>query len=79
MDEYTVLLRGLAGVSIVGFVGYTIKSISSLQTQIRELELRIAERYATIAVTTEIRNDLKSVLAVVYEIAGKLGVPVRRD
>lgn len=65
LDEYTKLVYSLAGTGVVAFVGWTIYSI---------IDLKIRT-----SVVQEVRKDLKHLTGVVYEIAGKLGVPIRRD
>lgn len=65
MDEYTKLLYALAGAGVIAFVGWTIVSI---------IDLKIRT-----SVVQEVKTDLKHLTGVVYEIAGKLGIPVRRE
>lgn len=79
MDQYTQLLYGLAAVAIIGFVGWTIKSIIGLKGDVKDLELRNTREYVRNADLKELKDDLRALSVVVYEIAGKLGVPVRRD
>lgn len=72
MDEYSKLLYALAGVGVSGFVGWTVNSISNLKLKVRELEIRGDD-------VAEMKNDLKILTSLVWEIAGKLGIPIRRD
>lgn len=65
MDEYTKLLYGLAGIAVAGFVGWTVVSIIDLKIKTSVLQ--------------EVKSDLRHLTGVVYEIAGKLGIPIRRD
>lgn len=64
-DEYTKLLYGLAGIAVAGFVGWTVVSIIDLKIKTSTLQ--------------EVKADLRHLTGVVYEIAGKLGVPIRRN
>lgn len=79
MDQYTQLLYGLASLAIAGFVSWTIYHITKVKGDIKDLELRIAKEYVKNEAVDEFRKDLKTLTAVVYEIAGKLNVPVRRE
>lgn len=72
MDEYSKLLYLLAGVAITGFVGWTSKCIIDLRIEIRELRTKTGD-------IAEMKGDIKILTSLVYEIAGKLGVPIRRD
>jgi hypothetical protein len=62
-DEYTKLLYVLAGAAVIGFVGWVTVSIIDLKIKTSSIQ--------------EVRNDLKHLTGVVYEIAGKLGIPLR--
>lgn len=79
MDQYSQLLYGLAGVGVAGFVGWAIKSISANTNAIKDLELRIAKEYVKNESVDEFRKDLKELTLMVYGIAGKLNVSVRRE
>lgn len=72
MDEYSKLLYLLAGVGIAGFVGWTINAIIALKMKVTMLESRHDP-------TAEMSKDIKWLTSVVCEIAGKLGVTIRRD
>lgn len=72
MDEYTKLLYSLAGVAIVSFVGWVIVSIMNLKGDVKGLVSKGND-------IKEMKEDLKTLTLLVYEIAGKLGIPIRRD
>lgn len=72
MDEYTKLLYSLAGVAIAGFVGWTVISLINIKGEVRELKTKGSD-------IKEMKDDLKTLTLLVYEIAGKLGIPIRRD
>jgi hypothetical protein len=75
-DQYTQLLYGLAGVGIAGFIGWAIRSITSLNASIKDLELRIAKEYVKNSAVDDFKLDLKEITKVVYGIAGKLNVSI---
>lgn len=72
MDEYSKLLYVLAGVALSGFVGFVLKAIGDLRNRVTRLEVK-GESADGIA------DKLEKLTALVWEIAGKLGIPIRRD
>lgn len=72
MDEYTKLLYSLAGIAVTGYIGWSVVSIIDLKGRVIKLEAKGDD-------IKEIKEDLKNLSSVVWEIAGKLGVPIRRD
>ena len=71
-DEYSKLLYVLAGIGIAGYVGWSINAIINLKIRVSTLESKSDD-------IREMKDDIKKINSVVWEIAGKLGVPIRRD
>lgn len=71
-DEYTKLLYGLAGVGIATFVGWAVTKIANLNTRVAVLESKEGG-------IKDMKSAVDKLTAIVYEIAGKLGIPIRGD
>lgn len=78
MDQYTQLLYGLAGVAIAGYVAWSVKSITQNKNDLKDLELRITREFVSNSDLEELKKDVKVLTQIVWEIAGKLGVPLKR-
>lgn len=72
MDEYTKLLYGLASIAIVGYVSWSTVAIISLRIKVALLELKQDD-------IKEMKDDIKTLTSIVWEIAAKLNIPIRRD
>lgn len=72
MDEYTKLLYGLASIAIVGYVSWSIVSIIGLKIEVARLKTKDDD-------IAEMKKDIKTLTLIMYEVAGKVGVPIRRD
>lgn len=75
MDAYTQLLNYLAGPAIVGLITW----VFFIQRELNDLKIHIANSYLKTTAVDDIRTDIKDLSKVVYEIAGKLGVPLRKE
>lgn len=78
-DQYTNLLYGLAGVGIAGFVGFVVANISKLKDRIHQIELDMRDKFATNTKLNGVEEKVDRALEILFEICGKLGVPIRRD
>lgn len=72
MDEYTKLLYGLASIAIVGYVSWSTVAIISLKIEVAKLKTKDDD-------IAEMKKDIKTLTLIMYEVAGKVGVPIRRD
>lgn len=72
MDEYSKLLYTLAGVGIAGYVGWSIVMITGLSTRVAVLESKEGG-------IKDMKKSVDRLTEIVYEIAGKLDIPIRRD
>lgn len=79
MDSYAVLVLTLSGVFIAGFVGWTVKNVMESKRELAAFQLYVAENYIKKDTIAEFKNELRVMSALMYEIAGKIGVPVRRE
>lgn len=72
MDEYSKLLYTLAGVGVAGYVGWSIVMITGLSTRVAVLESKEGG-------IKDMKKSVDRLTEIVYEIAGKLDIPIRRD
>lgn len=79
MDSFPPFVVGLAGVAIAGFVSWTIGSIIKGRDELHKLELSISRDFVKRDAFDEFRKEFKDLSKLMYEIAGKLGIPVRRE
>lgn len=79
MDEFTKYLLAVAVPASVGYVGWSIASIIRLRVDLAALKLHVAENYPKHKDLDEIKKELRQLSMMIYEIAGKLGVPIRSD
>jgi hypothetical protein len=75
MDAYNQLLNYLAGPAIVGLITW----VFFLQHDLNDFKIQVANTYLKNTAVDDIRADIKELSKVVYEIAGKLGVPIRKE
>jgi hypothetical protein len=78
-DAFTPFVIGLAGVGVAGFVAWVIGSIISLKHVHATLALHLSENYVKKDSFSDLQKEIKSLSQLMFEIAGKLGVPIRRD
>lgn len=75
MDQaYVQLLLYLAAPAILGIVGAIIK----IWIDFTAYKLHVSENYVKRADLHEIKEDTKEMKSVIYQIAGKVGVPINR-
>lgn len=79
IDQYTNLLYGLAGVGVASFVGFVISQFSKLRERIHKIEIDMRDRFVTNEHLTTVEAKVDRALEILFELCGKLGVPVRRD
>lgn len=71
-DEYTKLLYFLAGAGVLGFVSWVVVSIVAIKTDIAVLKSKEGG-------IRDMKKSLDKLTEIVFEIAGKLGIPIRGD
>lgn len=79
MDSFPPFVVGIFGTAVVGFVAWTIGSIIKGRDELHKLELKVEDKYVQKDSFSEFRKEFRQLSALMYEIAGKLGIPVRRD
>lgn len=79
VDTFPPFVIGIAGAAVVGFVAWTIGSIIKGRDDLHKLELRVTLNYVEKDAFNEFRHELKQLGGLMYEIAGKLGIPIRRE
>ncbi len=78
-DNFTTFVIGLAGIGVAGFVAWTIGMIIRVRTDVSSLRLYVAENFMKKDDIAEIKRDVRELSHVIFEIAGKLGIPTRKD
>src|SRR3989304_469399 len=78
-DNFTAFVIGLAGVGVAGFVAWTVGMIIRARADIAALKLHVSEYYMKKDDLGEMKRDVRELRHVVFEIAGKLGIPVRQE
>lgn len=78
-DSFTTFVISLAGVGVAGFVAWTIGMIIRVRTDIATLRLHVSESYIKKNDLTELKRDVRELSHVIFEIAGKLGIPARKE
>lgn len=79
MDSFPPFVIGIAGTAVVGFVAWTIGSVIKSRDELHKLELKVTHDYVHKDAFSEFRREFKEMGKLMYEIAGKLGIPVRRE
>lgn len=79
MDTFPPFVIGLAGMGVVGFVAWTIGSVVKGRDDLHKLELSVSRDYVKRDAFDEFRREFREMSKLMYEIAGKLGIPVRRE
>jgi len=64
---------------LVAFAVWVVMSINRNKVELGQLKLHMAENYAKNAAMDKVFSELQRLSRVVYEIAGKLNVPIRND
>lgn len=78
-DTFPPFLVGIAGTAVVGFVAWTIGSVMKVRDELHKLELSVSRDYVKRDAFDEFRREFRAMSVLMYEIAGKLGIPVRRE
>jgi len=78
-DTFTTFVIGLAGVGVAGFVAWTIAMVIRSRSELAAFKLHVSEMYLKKDDIAELKDDVKQFSRVLYEIAGKLGIPTRKD
>ena len=78
-DSYTNLLYGLAGVGIAGFVAYVINQLGKIKDRLHQIELDMRDKFVTGSDLAPVEAKVDRALEILFELCGKLGVPVRRE
>ena len=83
---FTGFIIVLAGSFVSGFVAWTVKQIisnkndvSSIRLKLSDLQLHVAEHYPKKDDLKELKAEVQGIARIIYEIAGKLGVPIRKE
>lgn len=79
VDQYTNLLYGLAGTGVAGFVAYVISQFSKLKERLHQIEIEMRDKFVTSSDLAPVEAKVDRALEILFELCGKLGVPVRRD
>ncbi len=78
-DPFSTFVISLAGVGVAGFVAWTIGMIIRVRTDVASLRLHVAENFMKKDDIDDLKRDVRELSHVIFEIAGKLGIPTRRD
>lgn len=78
-DQYTNLLYGLAGVGVAGFVGYVISQFTKVKDRLHQIELDMRDKFVTNDRIDAVEGKVDRALEILFELCGKLGVPIRRE
>lgn len=79
MDTFPPFVIGIFGAAVVGFVAWTVGSVIKGRDELHKLELSVNKDYVKKDAFNEFRKEFRELSILMYEIAGKLGIPVRRD
>lgn len=79
VDQYTNLLYGLAGTGVAGFVAYVIMQLTKLKDRLHQIEIEMRDKFVTSSDLAPVEAKVDRALEILFELCGKLGVPVRRD
>lgn len=75
-------IRWLIGILVtpsLGFFVWLVIRVNTLKNELDAMKLHVAEEYVRQDVSEKIFKKLDTLSAVVYEIAGKLQIPVTRE
>lgn len=79
VDQYSSLLYGLSGVGITGFVAYVVSQLSKLKDRLHQVEIEMRDKFVTSSDLAAVEAKVDRALEILFELCGKLGVPVRRE
>lgn len=72
-------LIGILAPPVLGFFVWLVMTVNRLKNELDALKLHIAEEYVRQDTSDKIFRKLDELSVVVYEIAGSLKIPVKRD
>jgi hypothetical protein len=78
-DNFQTFVIGIAGVGVVGFVAWTINNINRGARALDAFKLEVANTYIKNGGVDELKAELHALRNVVYQIAYKMGIPIRAD
>lgn len=78
-DNFTTFVIGLAGIGVAGFVAWTIGMVIRIRADVSSLRLHVAENYMKKDGLEEMKRDVRELSHVIFTIAGKLGISVRKE
>ncbi len=78
-DETIRWLIGVIGAPTIALLSWMVMSINRLKNELDAHKLHVSEEYARTDTTEKIFQKLDELSRVVYEIAGTLKIPVKRD
>lgn len=79
VDQYTNLLYGLAGTGVAGFVAYVISQLAKMKDRLHQIEIEMRDKFVTSSDLAPVEAKVDRALEILFELCGKLGVPVRRE
>lgn len=79
MDTFSPFVLGIAGMGVFGFVAWTVGAVITNKTDLHKLELKVTHDYVRKDSFDEFRKEFRAMSSLMFEIAGKLGIPVRRE
>lgn len=79
VDTFPPFVIGIFGSAVVGFVAWTIGSVIKVRDELHKLELSTSQNYVKVDAFIEFRREFRELSELMHEIAGKLGISVRRS
>ena len=79
MDSFQTFVVGLAGIGVAGFVAWTVGNINKNRSALDAFKLEVANNYLKTNGVDELKQEMHALRNVVYQIAFKLGIPIKAD
>lgn len=79
IDNFTTFVVGLAGIGVAGFVAWTIGSINRNARALDAFKLDVANNYLKSNGVDDLKHELHALRNVVYQIAFKMGIPIKAE
>lgn len=79
MDTFSPWAVAIFGALITGFVSWTIGSVIKGKDDLHKLELKLTHDYVHKDAFNEFRREFRHLSNLMLQIAGKLGIEVRRE
>lgn len=76
-DSFPGFVLGIASIVVVGGGGWVIRAVIRNRNDLDQFRLEVSERYIKKDELAEVKMEMRDMSKVLYEIAGKLGVPPR--